>query len=209
MRRRCLRSNHNCRDICIATVGVCLASSSPRWSCRRASSGVPGGACVARFRCMSGSRSRRVLALLARLFAISFCINWFWETLQMPAYAALAQQPWYETVLGCTVASVGDGVATVIAYALGAVVSARLRHRLRAGVSGYAALAILGAAIAVAVERFALHAGSWSYTEQMPIVPGLEIGLLPLLQLTILIPLSYALTCRVAGAAAGRTGRRV
>ena len=158
---------------------------------------------------MSGSRSRRVLAFIARLFAISFCVNWFWETLQMPAYAALAQQPWYETVLGCTVASVGDGVATVMAYAVGAVVSVRLRQRTRAGVFGYATLAILGAAIAVAVERFALHTGSWSYSEQMPIVPALEIGLVPLLQLTILIPLSYALTCRVARALAARTGRRV
>jgi hypothetical protein len=42
-----------------------------------------------------------------------------------------------------------------------------------------------GAAI---VERIGISAGQWSYTQRMPIVPVLDVGLWPLLQLTVLVP---------------------
>jgi len=57
----------------------------------------------------------------------------------------------------------------------------------------YATAAVLGLAYA------ALAAGRWSYTERMPVVPGLGAGLWPLLQMTLLPPLTFWIARRWAG----------
>ena len=57
----------------------------------------------------------------------------------------------------------------------------------------YATAAVLGLAYA------ALAAGRWSYTERMPVVPGLGAGLWPLLQMTLLPPLTFLFARRWAG----------
>ena len=44
---------------------------------------------------------------------------------------------------------------------------------------------------ATAVEWKALASGSWSYTDRMPIVPVLDVGLWPLVQLTLLAPAAF------------------
>jgi hypothetical protein len=43
---------------------------------------------------------------------------------------------------------------------------------------------------ALLVEWTALSAGAWSYNDRMPIVPLLDAGLWPGLQLTILVPVT-------------------
>jgi len=49
-----------------------------------------------------------------------------------------------------------------------------------------------GLAIAVAVEWLGLHVlRRWSYTPRMPLVPGLEVGLVPVAQMVILPPLVF------------------
>lgn len=50
--------------------------------------------------------------------------------------------------------------------------------------------AALGAAIAVVLEHAALAAEAWSYSDGMPLIPLLEVGLWPTLQLTLLVPLA-------------------
>ncbi len=41
----------------------------------------------------------------------------------------------------------------------------------------------LGLVVAYAIEEYALYTSRWAYTEAMPVVPYLEVGLSPLLQL--------------------------
>lgn len=45
----------------------------------------------------------------------------------------------------------------------------------------------------MAVEWRALAVARWSYTESMPVVPLLSVGLWPLLPLTLLVPAAIAL----------------
>jgi hypothetical protein len=54
----------------------------------------------------------------------------------------------------------------------------------------YATAALLGGACAAAYEWRALVTGRWFYAERMPVVPLLGVGLWPLLQLTLLVPLA-------------------
>ncbi|MFO0842265.1 MAG: hypothetical protein U0797_07675 [Gemmataceae bacterium] len=131
-------------------------------------------------------------SFLAALAAAAFVLNWFWEMLQMPAYAQMAGRSWGETALPCARASLGDVVLTLAIYGLGALAAGRRTWGLSGGWNVYAAGALLGGLVATALEHVFLSAGRWSYSERMPVVPGLLVGLWPLLQLVLLVPASLA-----------------
>ena len=51
---------------------------------------------------------------------------------------------------------------------------------------------VVGLAIGVSVEWFAINvADRWAYTESMSRVPGLDVGLVPVLQMLVLPPLIF------------------
>ena len=76
-------------------------------------------------------------------------------------------------------------------YAAGALAAGDLGWGVRGRWSNYATAAVLGLAVAALVEHAALTAGRWSYTERMPVVSVLGAGLWPLLQMTLLPPLTF------------------
>ncbi len=121
------------------------------------------------------------------LGVISFVSNWAWEMAQMRAYATLADQPWSSTILPCTVAAVGDSGVTLAIAAVAVVLTKLLRLPV------VLLCASLSALVAVLIEKVQLARGAWSYSEDMPIVPLIGVGLLPLLQLTLLVPASIIL----------------
>jgi len=106
----------------------------------------------------------------------------------------MAQMPFYQDMpftalsswLLCFRASLGDGLIIVMIWALGAGLYKQVRwfRPLRLG----PALLLLasGALIAVAIELHALANQRWAYSDLMPIVPWLEIGLSPFVQLLLL-----------------------
>ncbi len=134
---------------------------------------------------------------IAALLAVSFAVNWVWEVVQMGAYAPAPGRSRGEEFLVCTLAAVGDAVLTLVVF----VAVRRARRWAGDGVwKSYAAAALAGAGLAVLIEWAALAAGYWSYAPGMPRVPLLGVGLLPLIQLTLLVPFSLW--------AAGRLGAR-
>lgn len=54
----------------------------------------------------------------------------------------------------------------------------------------YTVLAGMGVLIALFVEYKALALARWTYTAEMPIVPLLDVGFSPLVQMALLLPLS-------------------
>jgi hypothetical protein len=52
---------------------------------------------------------------------------------------------------------------------------------------------VLAIALSVAVEVHALAMGRWSYTAAAPKLPFAGVSLLPILQLIVLLPISFAL----------------
>lgn len=135
---------------------------------------------------MSRLRLRRYLA---GLFVAAFALNWPWEMLQMPAYVELAGRSWGETALVCTLATFGDAILTLLVYAAGALVTRRPRWALGGGWKVYLFAALAGALCAAIIEWAALSTARWSYTERMPRVLG--VGMLPLLQLMLLVPAAF------------------
>lgn len=120
--------------------------------------------------------------------AAAFTLNWLWEMAQMSAYAELARLPWRTTAVVCTIATLGDVTITLGIYGVGALAAGDLRWGMERRWNVYATLALLGAGAAAAIEWRALATGRWSYSHRMPIAPLLGIGVLPLLQLTLLVP---------------------
>jgi len=133
---------------------------------------------------------------LTSMLVSSFVLNWLWEMVQMPAYREVASRPWRETASLCTRASIGDVGITLLIYAIGALATRTLSWGLRPAWNVYSAAALLGAMHGFWIERAAIASGGWTYTQTMPVVPILKVGLWPLLQLTVLTPLAFWLANR-------------
>jgi hypothetical protein len=86
---------------------------------------------------------------------------------------------------------VGDVGIILGIYAARALAAGDLGWGLRGRWNNYATAAVLGLAVAALVEHAALAAGRWSYTERMPVVSVLGAGPWPLLQMTLLPPLTF------------------
>lgn len=143
---------------------------------------------------------------LTALVVTAFGLNWLWEMLQMPAYVEMAGRSWGETALPCAWASLGDVALTMAVWGLAALAAGRWRWGVEGAWNVYATAALLGGALATAIEWRAQAWGHWSYTDRMPVVPRLGVGLWPLLQLVLLVPACFAIASwwpgRVGGASA-------
>jgi len=145
--------------------------------------------------CTSSAHSSLPWRRLRRFFATttlaSFVLNEIWEMAQMSAYVDTTGHSWTSTLGLCTRAAVGDVGIVLGIYASGALAAGDLGWGLRSRWNIYATAAVLGLAYAALVEHAALAAGRWSYTERMPVVSVLGAGLWPLLQMTLLPPLTF------------------
>lgn len=122
------------------------------------------------------------------IFAIAVLLNFGWE---MVAGLLYGPMHWLE----CLIASVADGLMTLIIVFAGAGFFGGLAWTDSPGVKGYALVIVLGGTMAAAVELIGVyHFHLWSYKHEMPIIFG--IGVAPLLQMTCLPALTFALVKR-------------
>ena len=137
-------------------------------------------------------KSASIWSFPSVLFAVSFGLNWIWEILQMFAYQVKPTGLWTHILLYCTSATVIDASVTIGSYALAAMIT---RNReIGSGWKPYAIMALFGAIWAVIFELAGKRFGLWSYSELMPMVPIIKVGLVPLLQLAILMPVALLIT---------------
>lgn len=129
----------------------------------------------------------------ARLFALAFALNWVWEMTQMITFKINPAESRIKIFIFCTLATVIDALVTIGIY----------ESLKKIGVGNrlvfYSLAAALGAGLAIGFERFAFRFELWEYNEKMPVVPILGTGLLPLAQLTLLVPLAIWLANRFLG----------
>jgi hypothetical protein len=135
-----------------------------------------------------------VRGYILRLAGLTFITQWLWEMFQMPAYAEMANQSWATSARECTLAASGDVFIVAFVYALLALKNRNWRWGLMPARIDYALAALVCAGMAVIMERLAVVQGRWSYTDAMPRLPYTEIGLLPFLQLSVLVPLALAIS---------------
>lgn len=136
------------------------------------------------------AREWRLGRTLTTLFVMAVLFNYGWELAQSPLYVGMDDfsRMWWH----CLRASLGDGVLVLLIFIAGWGVRRRPDWFVRPGVHGYGVMLVTGLVIGVGVEWVAVYVMErWAYTTRMPLLPGLEVGLVPVAQMLILPPLIF------------------
>lgn len=137
--------------------------------------------------------AKKHLRLHGYLFLIAVPLHLIWEVAQIRAYE-FPETSLTTDVIGCFLPTLGDGLMTLIIFWTGWAVLRDSQWILKPGVKGYVLMAIVGTLLAIIVELNALYlTGDWRYNEQMITIPVLGVGLLPLLQMILLPPVTALL----------------
>lgn len=142
------------------------------------------------------------LALLPTAFALHLA----WEYVQCQPYFTHGSLP--TTTVTMLLATLGDVALTAIAYVATALIARSwawplIRWDRRVWIS----LMVSAVILALLVEWHALGTGRWGYTAAALLVPGTAVGLLPILQLVVLFPLSFGLARMVVGVVSRENSR--
>lgn len=137
--------------------------------------------------------TKRKLILLICL--ISFALNLVWENLQAPLYQGYAN--FWNHFPVCLWGTIGDVIIVLLLYfAFAAWHRDWYWIKTLSGWSVFT-LGILGLVIGIGIEQWAVASARWAYTQAMPILPGLRVGLWPVLQMMILPGLTFFLAAKI------------
>ncbi|WP_372825541.1 hypothetical protein [Polaromonas sp.] len=133
---------------------------------------------------------------LSAIFVVAVGLNYVWELAQAFLYV------WTDDKKGiwwhCFVASLGDGLLLWVIFLIGWLVFRRSDWFVRPNRRQYAVMLTIGLTIGIAVEWVAVNLlGRWSYTEDMPLLGGSGIGVVPMLQMLILPPVIFAIVAKL------------
>lgn len=124
--------------------------------------------------------------LLLWIFIAGFITNLIWENAQAPLYEGY--KGFAQHFVFCFAASIVDGVIIVVFYLIVSVIRKNRLWLFSIRMGDIIILVILGTLTAIVFEMWALSDEKWSYDQRMPVILG--IGLMPLLQLSILSVIS-------------------
>jgi hypothetical protein len=123
---------------------------------------------------------------ISYIFLLSFLLNFVWENLHSALYAGYQGGKITEFILFR--ASIGDAVMiTILLLPFLFVPWFKKRSWI---------IAVSGVILAVLIEWYALQTGRWAYNSLMPMIPLLNVGLTPTLQLGLLGYFTYLLVTR-------------
>lgn len=128
---------------------------------------------------------------LISVFVVSVSLNYLWELAQAPLYVGVER--YNPTVFWhCFVASLGDGIMVLLIVVVGWISFQRWDWFERPGIAGYLLMLVAGLMLAVLVEWMGVHIlGRWQYTNKMPTVAWVRIGVVPIAQMVILPPVIF------------------
>jgi hypothetical protein len=135
----------------------------------------------------------QIFIVYAALTAVAFLFHVVWERMHIRFYTNYnAMKGRLPVVINATI---GDVMYTLAAVLILALVSHDPLWFSDAGMREFALLAVFGFCIALFVEYKAMRLKRWEYLPAMPRLFG--YGLSPLLQMTVLLPLSVYSTMLV------------
>jgi hypothetical protein len=130
---------------------------------------------------------------------VFFALNALWEALQMPLYTLWRQGNWYEIIFALVHCTIGDlliGITVAAGSAAVLFLLTRSPPKLASG-AFLGLFLVLGIGYTVFSEWLNVEVRqTWTYTDQMPVLPPLGTGLTPLLQWLIVPTLTWALLAR-------------
>lgn len=130
--------------------------------------------------------------LIVTIYVVAFLLHFVWEMWQIPFYAEMTDANHWQALKLCTQATLGDGVIALLAFFLAVLISrGYLFWQRRNPLIAWSVYLSSGLLITVALEHIATNVlNRWQYSELTPIVPYLNVGLMPMLQWLVLPPLT-------------------
>ena len=113
---------------------------------------------------------------ISLIFFLSFVLNLLWENAHSLLYASYRGAPITEFIL--VRASLGDALILTLLSLLFIHLSYFKKIKWL--------IIPIGILIAILIELYALQTGRWAYNTAMPIIPFLNVGLTPAIQLGVL-----------------------
>ncbi len=123
---------------------------------------------------------------------ISFLLNFAWELIQVPLYVPSFYS--IAHVAFCTLASVADAIMVLLLYFGFALIFRNLLWTEHLKWRCIVIVILTGGTGAVLAEIRHLSLGTWAYSDSMPIIPVINVGISPVLQFMILPLLIYLLS---------------
>lgn len=129
------------------------------------------------------------------LVVTAFVLHFIWENSHVSLYGGYENlSPYLPITLWATL---GDVFYTLLAFLALSLWKRSFEWCGKLGFRDYIAPAIAGFGISLFVEYKALALERWFYLPSMPIIPILNVGLSPVVQMTLLLPLSFYLAGRI------------
>jgi len=136
-----------------------------------------------------------VFRTIALICITAGALHFVWESSHVGLYAE------YEGISGDVPvtlwATIGDILYTLVALALASLFKKGIEWIRDVSWHDFVGLACLGFFIALYVEYRALALGRWAYLPDMPIFEPFGVGLSPVLQMAILLPLTVAIVALI------------
>ena len=130
------------------------------------------------------------------IYATAVALNYPWELAQRTLFTPPSHNG--NVWLHCFGSSLGDGLMILILFVAGWSAFGRRDWFVHPGPLQYALLIVAGAILAVFVEWTAVHVlHRWRYADAMPRIPGIEMGIVPILQMVLLPPLIFHVSARL------------
>jgi hypothetical protein len=145
----------------------------------------------------------RVARAWLSVFAIAVPLNFAWEMAQAPLYGPMG--PLWQATWRCFVASLGDGVMVLTIVAVGSMVFGSGLWFAQSLIPRPLFAAVAGIVLALAVELWGVQTGRWSYRRGMPVLPEIDVAVVPLAQMGLLVPVTLWLTRTWLGRVAVRS----
>ena len=139
--------------------------------------------------------SMKIFIYVAHLFVYASILNYSWEVAQSPLFNGMGdiKTAWHH----CIGSGLGDGLITLIVYAAACLIFRSLNWVFAMNGEKYALVALLGLLVGTSIEWFAINViHRWSYTPEMPLIPYINLGVFPVLQLAFLLPAIFFLASK-------------
>ena len=130
------------------------------------------------------------------LIALSVLLHTFWELTQAKWVVNFQGKPWYIVLRNCLLGISLDTLYTLGVYYLFAFFMSNKEWVVNAGVKDYIIIFIISIMAAYAYEWMGWKLKLWSFSEEVPHLPEpfVKVALLPLIQLPLLVCLSFLVT---------------
>ncbi len=124
-----------------------------------------------------------------KFFWVTFLVNFAWEISQGTAGIFAPHGDFITALSRCAVASLGDVLIVLSIVMFMVIMTGTKMWFLHMHIRSVLLLVVISLLAGVLVEWWGISTNRWAYTSLMPLVPYLGVGIIPVLQMPILVPL--------------------